>query len=123
MRCLLDVNTLDIGRRIEIVRRIGTVIILLAVVASLPGWRPPRADEGHDEARKLRETGVILPLEVILQKARQLQPGRVVETELEREQGRYIYEIKIVDEKGVLHEVKFDAKTAEPATRNDREKD
>ena len=38
-------------------------------------------------------------LEQILEKARQKQPGRVVETELEKKSRRHVYEIKIVDEK------------------------
>jgi uncharacterized membrane protein YkoI len=81
--------------------------VLLA--SAMPGF----ASEGQDEARKLRETGDILPLEQILDKAKQKQPGRVVETELEKKSGRHVYEIKIVDEKGVMHELKYDAKSGE----------
>lgn len=84
-----------------------TAAVLLTF--AVPGF----ASEGQDEAKKLREAGDILPLEQILEKAKQKQPGRVVETELEKKSGRHVYEVKIVDEKGVVHELKYDAKNGE----------
>jgi uncharacterized membrane protein YkoI len=81
----------------------------LLLASATPGF----AGESQDEARKLREAGDILPLEQILEKAKREQPGRVVETELEKKSGRHVYEIKIVDEKDVVHELKYDAKTGE----------
>ena len=84
-----------------------TAAVLLA--CAMPGF----ASESQDEAKKLREAGDILPLEQILEKAKQKQPGRVVETELEKNSGRHVYEVKIVDEKGVVHELKYDAKSGE----------
>jgi uncharacterized membrane protein YkoI len=81
----------------------------LLLASAAPGF----AGESQDEAKKLREAGDILPLEQILEKARQQQPGRVVETELERESRRYVYEIKIVDDKDAVHELEYDAKSGE----------
>ena len=71
------------------------------------------AREGHDEAKKLKDAGEILPLEQVLERARRDQPGRVVETELEKEGRRYLYEIKVVDDHGVVHELKYDARSGE----------
>lgn len=71
------------------------------------------ASEDQDQARTLREAGDILPLEQILEKAKQKQPGRVVETELEKKSGRHVYEVKIVDDRGAVHELKYDARTGE----------
>jgi len=62
----------------------------------------------HDEARRLRQTGGILPLTEILNTARTTHPGRVIEVELERERGRYIYEIELLDVDGQVWELKFD---------------
>lgn len=84
-----------------------TAAVLLAFAT------PGLASESQDKARKLREAGDILPLEQILEKVRQKQPGRIVETELERESRRYVYEVKVVDEKGVVHELEYDAKSGE----------
>ena len=69
--------------------------------------------ENHDEAKKLKDAGEIRPLEQVLEQARRDQPGRVVETELEKEGRRYLYEIKVVDDRGVVHELKYDARSGE----------
>jgi uncharacterized membrane protein YkoI len=70
-----------------------------------------RADTDHELARSLVESGAILPLETILSRARTTHPGRVLETELEHRRGRYIYELEILDNKGVVWELKYNAKT------------
>ncbi len=85
---------------------IGAAVLLLC---AMPGF----AGEHQDSARKLRESGDILPLEQILDRVKQKQSGRIVETELEKKSGRYVYEVKVVDEKGVVHELKYDAKSGE----------
>ena len=69
---------------------------------------------GHSEAKKLRESGVILPLEKILEKAKQTHSGQVAETELERAGDRYIYIIRIVGDNGVVRDLKYDAQSGEP---------
>ena len=71
------------------------------------------AQSDHMTARKLLESGEILPLEQIVTGARAARPGEVIETELEREDGRYVYEVEILDATGRVWEVKLDAKTGE----------
>lgn len=72
-------------------------------------------DPGHEqeEVRSLTQQGDILPLEQVLQAARQQRTGRILETELERDDGRYIYEFEILDESGQVWEMKFDASSGE----------
>lgn len=72
-----------------------------------------QADGDHDEARRLLESGDILSLEVILDKLQPRYPGRIIEVEIERKYGRIVYEIEIVGEDGVVHEVYVDAKTGD----------
>lgn len=72
---------------------------------------PLYADEDNDEARRLLESGDILALEVVLQKAREIQKGKVLEVELERKQGKRIYEIELLTPDGTVFELKFNAKT------------
>ena len=67
----------------------------------------------HETAQRLTRQGDILPLEQILEQARQHRPGRILETELEREHGRYRYEIELLDEDGRVHELEFDAAAGE----------
>jgi uncharacterized membrane protein YkoI len=70
---------------------------------------PAAADEDHELARKLRESGAILALEDIARQARAAKPGELLETELEKKQGRYIYEVEILDSAGQVWELKLDA--------------
>jgi len=63
----------------------------------------------HDEARRLFENGDILPLETLLSKLRETHRGRVLEVELETEQGINIYEIELLTADGQVLEVKADA--------------
>jgi uncharacterized membrane protein YkoI len=71
------------------------------------------ADDDHVAARKLRESGQILPLENIVERAHAHKAGEILETELERKHGRYIYEIEILDATGQVWEMKLDASTGE----------
>jgi uncharacterized membrane protein YkoI len=85
------------------------ILTTLVAVALLVGSGAGYAFEDHDEAKKLKDAGAILPLEQMLAQARRDRPGNVVETELEKKGKRYVYEIKIVDEQGTVHELKYDA--------------
>lgn len=93
------------------------VCALLAIflLAPLPGVNVlvAAAEEDHVTARKLRESGQILPLEQIIERARARQPGEILETELERKRGGYVYEIEILGSDGWVWEMKFDARTGE----------
>ena len=63
----------------------------------------------HDEAMRLRDSGAILPLERILDRAAGYQPGRVIEVELEEHAGRYLYEMEVLAPDGRIWELEVDA--------------
>jgi len=67
------------------------------------------ADDDHERARQLKELGQILPLQQILKSAQAEHPGRVIEVELDDDDGRYVYEIELLDEHGEVWELYFDA--------------
>lgn len=71
------------------------------------------ADQDYVAARKLRESGEILSLENIAERARTAKSGEILETELDREGGRYVYEIEVLDQAGQVWELKLDAKTGD----------
>lgn len=77
------------------------------------GTRPDEYESEHEAVRELMRQGDILPLEQILEQARRQHPGRVLETELERERGGYIYEVEMLDDSGEVWELEFDAATGE----------
>ncbi|WP_232410876.1 PepSY domain-containing protein [Methylophilus sp. 5] len=75
----------------------------------------PRADSGESptNASRLSAKGDILSLEKISQKAKSYQPGEILEVELEKKHGRYVYEVEILDAKSQVWELKLDAKSGQ----------
>jgi uncharacterized membrane protein YkoI len=74
------------------------------------GYGKPR-DHDRRAARRLEEAGTIQGLETILATVREHRPGRVLEVELEYEYREPLYEVTVLDEGGVVWEVKVDAAT------------
>ena len=79
------------------------------------------ADEDHERARELVKSGEIIALEQLLQKIVTSEEGklRLLEAELEKKSGRLVYELELVDEKGLVRELLFDAKTGEALAKED----
>ncbi len=71
------------------------------------------ADDDADRARYLKQHGDILPLEQIISAAMEVKPGQILETELDEEDGRYVYELEILDDRGQVWELELDATTGE----------
>lgn len=68
-------------------------------------------DHSYDRARRAVGRGEILPMAQVLERLQAQVRGEVVDVELEREHGRWVYEFKIIDTKGRLLEVYVDAQT------------
>ncbi len=89
------------------------VVVLLMGLSGLFVLTPGLSDEDHQQARRLKELGEILPLEKIIKAAKARQPGRVIEVELEKKDGRHIYEVELLNMQGEIWELYFDAATGE----------
>lgn len=85
------------------------VTVAFAVIAVWPGSVGAR---DHDEVRQAVERGDIRSLADILAAVRGRLPGEVVGVEVEHKDGRWLYEFRVVDDKGRLFEVYVDARTA-----------
>ncbi len=85
--------------------------VLLASFMILSPLHTAMADDDYIEARRLLDSGEILPLEVILGNVRQIFPGKVLEVELEKEDHKIVYEIEVLGGDGVIEEIYIDAKT------------
>ncbi len=70
------------------------------------------ADSDHDRARRALDAGQVLPLPAILARVAQDYPGRVLEVELEDDNARWIYEIKLVQPDGRMLKLEVDATDA-----------
>ena len=71
-------------------------------------------DLGPDEALKLRDAGTIMSFEKLNAAALAKHPGATIEeTDLEQENGRYVYELDLRDAQGVEWDVELDAVTGQ----------
>jgi uncharacterized membrane protein YkoI len=71
------------------------------------------ADDDLDRVRRLRASGEILALEVILQGLPEAAGSRILEVELEEEGGRLTYQIERLEAGGRVREYRIDARTGE----------
>ena len=72
-------------------------------------YRPAR-DLGPDEALKLRDAGTIQDFQKLNAAALAKYPGgKIEDTELEQEHGRYVYQVELRDAQGVQWDVELDA--------------
>jgi uncharacterized membrane protein YkoI len=68
-------------------------------------------DEDAEHVHDLRAAGTILSLEHFIADARGKHPGRIIDAKLHYEQshGHYVYEILILDRRGEVWELEYDA--------------
>lgn len=86
-------------------------IVHLLILAGLVLTGTVCADDSYLEARRLAAEGKILPLETIQKEIRAVQPGEILEVELEHEDEGILYEIELLDDRGRVHEILVDAVT------------
>lgn len=88
--------------------------VMLALLLVISAWTVAADDDpDHDQARRLRDSGEVLPLVSVIAVIQEQQPGRVLEVELERENGRWVYEIELLAPDGVVMEYEVDASSGE----------
>lgn len=85
----------------------------LLIIAGLLATPAVADDIDYAEARALRESGQILPLEELIDIAKSYKQGEVIDTGLEEDDGVYEYEIEILDADGRVWEMEFDASNGE----------
>ena len=92
---------------------LGTTAAGLAIAATLAVTLPEAlyANE-RDDMRHAVERGEIHSLAEILAALRGKLPGEVAGVEIERKNGHWFYEFRVIDNKGRLFEVYVDARTA-----------
>lgn len=86
------------------------LLLSLACVAfSGAPWAQDRRD--HERARAALEAGEIRPLAELLAVVERRYQGRVIEADLERDDGQWLYEFKILPPNGRMFVVEIDAAT------------
>lgn len=89
--------------------------LLLAMTVPVAMTGAVLADEiSQDVARELRRAGSIQALDTLLEQVRERHPeARLLDAELERDDGRYLYEVEIVTRDGEVRELEIDAGSGE----------
>mgnify|MGYP001338025460 CR=1 FL=1 len=95
--------------------------VLLVVLATSPAIAD--TEENHDRARRAFQAGEIVPLDEIINDLRRQGFGAVLEVELKRRNGRWVYEIETLSEDGLISKTRVDATTREQLPRRDRHDD
>jgi uncharacterized membrane protein YkoI len=67
------------------------------------------ADNDHNDAKRLKDAGDIIPLAQILATVSRERPGRILEVELLTHHNRLVYRIELVDMQGVVWYLHLDA--------------
>lgn len=91
-----------------------TLNVLLATAALTLTAGLAQADVRPDHIPGLLKSGAIMDFDKLNQAAQAKHPGgSIVDTELDHKAGRYVYEVEVLDAKGVKWDVDLDAKTGE----------
>jgi uncharacterized membrane protein YkoI len=67
----------------------------------------------QERARAAVQAGEVLPLATLLERLQRTHPGQVLELELERDGGRWIYEVKLLQSGGQLLKLEVDGATGQ----------
>lgn len=96
-------------------RRAALPALAVALLAALLAAPDARAGDSrdHERARAAVQAGEVLPLPVLMERLQRTHPGQVLELELEREDGRWVYEIKLLQAGGQLLKLEVDAATGQ----------
>ena len=93
--------------------RLSAFVVAVVLAAGLVPPAAVASEPDHERARQALERGEVLPLRAILDKIARDYPGEIVEVELEREHGKWIYEIELIGADGRLVKLEIDAGSAE----------
>jgi uncharacterized membrane protein YkoI len=92
--------------------RPAVALIPAAIVLALAAVTPAHADKDADRARAAVQSGEILPLSRILETVASQYAGDVIGVELDRDDGIWQYEVKLLLPAGSVAKLKYDARTA-----------
>ncbi|MCC7282497.1 MAG: PepSY domain-containing protein [Acetobacteraceae bacterium] len=86
--------------------RRALLLLPALLLVALPAGADDRRD--HERARAALAAGEIRPLAALLAEIERRYVGDVIETELKRDDGRWIYEFKLLPPSGRVFELRLD---------------
>lgn len=87
---------------------------IVAVVLMLSAMPYSALASEQDRARDLSNAGTIVPLERITAQVRKRHIEHILEVELESKDGEHYYEVEVLDDRGKVRKLRYDAATGEP---------
>ncbi len=93
-----------------------TMFIFLVLVVGMTNVLPLMADPRNDLSTQVLQwvkDGRVKSLDTIMDKYKKRINGRLLDVEVEKENGRIIYELKVMRDDAVIVEIKIDASTGE----------
>jgi uncharacterized membrane protein YkoI len=87
-----------------------SILLLPLLTLGVPGAAASDRRD-HERARAALADGQVRPLSDLLAEVERRYVGRVIETELEREDGRWVYEFKLLPPSGRMVKLYLDAAT------------
>jgi uncharacterized membrane protein YkoI len=103
-----SILALTAGLSLSPTPRASAVLVADADAGAARDWD----DDGggsHDRARHAAAAGEILPIAEIYARTHREVPGRILDAELERERGRWVYELKLLEPAGGRIDLHLDA--------------
>src|SRR3569623_1264995 len=98
------------ARRLEMV--LGAYVV--GMIARLPMvMLPAESAVANQEVEHLKALGTVVSLEDVIVKAKERQPGSMIESEVDEYHGKVIYEADILDDQGRGCVLKYVVKTGE----------
>jgi len=87
--------------------------VLLPLALAVGAWGAGGAlhagERDHDLARQALQQGQVLPLRTVLDRIEREYQGQVLKIEFEHDDGRYIYEIRLLQKDGRMAKLEVDA--------------
>lgn len=94
-------------RTLPFLRRPATLALAGVLLAAAPALQADERD--YELARQALEQGQVLPLRSVLEKVERDYQGQVLKIEFERDDGRFVYKIRLLQGDGRMAKLKVDA--------------
>ena len=90
-------------------RRLFALLLVAGTAFSGSALHAGEDRSDHDLARQALERGQVLPLRTVLDKVEREYQGQALKVEFEHDDGRFIYEIRLLQQDGRMAKLKIDA--------------
>lgn len=88
----------------------GLLPLIVICAIALPATLAHADDDDLDRLRDAVRRAEVMPLSTLQDQVRKTFPGEIISVEIDEDDGRFIYEFKVLQTNGRLLEIEMDAK-------------